>query len=131
MNITGWILLSLLWMLTALVSAQGASDSSIHRCHKEEDLGEPFVPVEFKVVGQGRLYFHSAPFSECKTAVFIIPNDYGYTQALHEGWASITYFSQQANNVISGWVEAKRLKITDPRVARGEVEPPPTTAFAP
>ena len=34
--------------------------------------------------------------------IFIIPNDYGYSQALHEGWASITYFSQ--GDVISGWV---------------------------
>lgn len=130
MNSTGWILLSLLWLPT-LVSAQGASDSSVHRCHKEEDLGEPFVAVEFKVVGQGRLYFHSAPFPECKRAVFIIPNDYGYTQALYEEWASITYFSQPAGDVISGWVEAKRLKMTDPRIARGEIDAPPKGAFAP
>ena len=129
MKIGVWTLLGIL-SLPAMVSAQNAHDAPA-RCHTKEDLGEPFTPVEFKVVGQGRLYFYSAPFPECKTAIFIIPNDYGYTQALHEGWASITYFSQQAGDVISGWVEAKRLEMTDPRVARGEIDAPPKAAFAP
>ncbi len=124
-----WSLLSLL-AFPAGVSAQTASDAPA-RCHAEEDLGEPFAPVEFKVVGTGRLYFHSAPFPECKTAIFIIPNDYGYTQSVHDGWAAITYFSQQAGEVLSGWVEAQRVKITDPRIARGEINAPPKAAFAP
>ena len=124
-----WTLLGIL-SLPAMVSAQTANDSPV-RCRSKENIGEPFTPVEFKVVGQGRLYFYSAPFPECKTAIFIIPNDYGYTQSLHDGWASITYFSQQADDVISGWVEAKRLEITDPRIARGEIDAPPKAAFAP
>ena len=124
-----WTLLGIL-SLPAMVSAQNANDAPA-RCHTEEDLGEPFTPVEFKVVGQGRLYFYSAPFPECKTAIFIIPNDYGYIQALYEGWASITYFSQQVDDVITGWVEAKRLEITDPRIVRGEIDAPPKAAFAP
>jgi hypothetical protein len=98
---------------------------------RKKTLANLLLPVEFKVVSQGRLYFYSAPFPECKTAIFIIPNDYGYTQSLHDGWASITYFSQQADDVISGWVEAKRLEITDPRIARGEIDAPPKAAFAP
>lgn len=129
MKIRVWTLLGIL-SLPAIVSAQNTNDAPA-RCHTEEDLGEPFTPVEFKVVGQGRLYFHSAPFPECKTAIFIIPNDYGYTQSLHDGWASITYFSQQAGDVISGWVEAQRLKITDPRITHGEIDAPPKAAFAP
>ena len=129
MKIRVWTLLGIL-SLPAMVSTQNAKDVPA-RCHTEEDLGEPFAPVEFKVVGPGRLYFYSAPFPECKTAIFIIPNDYGYTQSLHDGWASITYFSQPAGDVISGWVEAKRLKITDPRIVRGEIDAPPKAAFAP
>ena len=129
MKIRVWTLLGIL-SLPAMVSAQNTKDAPA-RCHTEEDLGEPFAPVEFKVVGSGRLYFHSAPFPECKTAIFIIPNDYGYSQALHDGWAFITYFSQQAGDVISGWVEAKRLEMTDPRVARGEIDAPPKAALAP
>ena len=130
MQIMVWTALLVVLSLPAMVNAQSASDSPV-RCQSKEDLGEPFTPIEFKVVGQGRLYFYSAPFSECKTAIFIIPNDYGYSQAVHEGWASITYFSQQAGDVIGGWVEAKRLEITDPRVARGEIDAPPKAAFAP
>lgn len=130
MNPVAWILLSIL-SLPTIVSAQDATQPSSNRCIADDAIGEPFVPVEFKVIGQGRLYFYSAPFPECKMAAFIIPNDYGYTNALHEGWAAITYFSPKAGDVISGWVEAKRLKITDPRVARGEIEAPPKTVFAP
>jgi hypothetical protein len=129
MKIRVWTLLGIL-SLPVMVSAQNAKDAPA-RCHTEEDRGEPFAPVEFKVVGPGRLYFYSAPFPKCKTAIFIIPNDYGYTQSLHDGWASITYFSQPAGEVISGWVEAKRLEITDPRIARGERDAPPKAAFAP
>lgn len=65
------------------------------------------------------------------TGKFTIPNDYGYTQSVHDGWAAITYFSQQAGEVLSGWVEAQRVKITDPRIARGEIDAPPKAAFAP
>ena len=129
MKMTTWILLSAL-LLPLIVGAQGVTESPQSRCTASEAIGEPFPPVEVKVVGQGRLYFYSAPFPECKTAVFIVPNDYGYTQTLHENWALITYFSQQAGDVISGWVEAKRLKVTDPRIARGEIDAPPKTAFA-
>ncbi len=129
MKVRVWILLIVL-SLPAMVSAENASEFPTC-CQSKEDIGEPFTPVEFKVVGQGRLYFHSAPFPECKTAIFIIPNDYGYTQSLHDGWASITYFSQQAGDVINGWVEAQRLKITDPRIVRGERDAPPKAAFAP
>ncbi|CDH46468.1 hypothetical protein [Candidatus Contendibacter odensensis] len=128
MNRMTGILLGLVALLS-IASAQTVNESPPSRCQSKEDLAEPFTPVEFKVVGQGRLYFYSAPFPECKTALFIIPNDYGYSQALHEGWASITYFSQ--GDVISGWVEAKRLEMTDPRVARGEIDAPPKAALAP
>ena len=91
MKVIVWTLL-VAFSLPAIVIAQTASDTPV-RCSTEEDLSEPFAPVEFKVVGSVRLYFHSAPFTECKTAVFIIPNNYGYTQAVYEGWAAITYFS--------------------------------------
>ena len=130
MKIRVWMLLLGALSLTVMVNVQSANEVPF-RCHTEEDHGEPFAPVEFKVVGQGRLYFHSAPFPECKTAIFIIPNNYGYTQAVYEGWASITYFSQAAGDVMSGWVEAKRLKITDPRIVRGEIDAPPKAVFAP
>ncbi len=116
--------------LPVMANAQNASDSPV-RCRSKEDIGEPFTPVEFKVVGQGRLYFYSAPFPECKTAVFIIPNDYGYIQAVYEDWVAITYFSQSAGAVLSGWVKAERLEITDPRIARGEMGAPPKAAFTP
>ena len=129
MKLRIWTLLVAL-SLPVMVIAQTANDSPA-RCSTEEDLGEPFAPVEFKVVGSGRLYFHSAPFPECKTTIFIIPNDYGYTQAVYEGWAAITYFSKSAGDVLSGWVEAQRLAITDPRIARGEIDAPPTAAFSP
>ena len=129
MNPVIWMLLYAL-SLPVMANAQNASDSPV-RCRSKEDIGEPFAPVEFKVVGSGRLYFHSAPFPKCKTAVFIIPNDHGYTQAVYEDWAAITYFSQSAGDVLSGWVEAKRLEITDPRIARGEMDAPPKAAFAP
>ncbi|MBK8535346.1 MAG: hypothetical protein IPL59_09545 [Candidatus Competibacteraceae bacterium] len=128
MNRMTGILLGLVALLS-IASAQTVNESPPSRCQSKEDLAEPFTPVEFKVVGQGRLYFYSAPFPECKMTIFIIPNDYGYSQALHEGWASITYFSQ--GDVISGWVEAKRLEMTDPRVARGEIDAPPKAALAP
>jgi len=61
MKIMVWTSLLGVLSLPVMVSAQSASDAPVH-CQSKEDLGDPFTPVEFKVVGQGQLYFYSAPF---------------------------------------------------------------------
>lgn len=65
--------------------------------------------VTKKVVQQGRLYFHTAPHSECKTPkVFIIKNDLAKTYAHYNGYDFIIYRTK-AGHDISGWVKANAL----------------------
>lgn len=51
-----WTTLLSLLSLPAMVNAQSASDDPA-RCQSREDIGEPFTPVEFKVVGQPKAAF--------------------------------------------------------------------------
>ena len=65
--------------------------------------------VTKKVVQQGRLYFHTAPHSECKTPkVFIIKNDLAKTYAHYNGYDFIIYRTKAGHDV-SGWVKANAL----------------------
>ncbi|QXI30408.1 SH3 domain-containing protein [Pseudomonas vanderleydeniana] len=71
-------------------------------------------PIEGTVIGQGRVYFHSAPNSAClDKKVFIIPGDsvtiYASTQ---DDWAQVMYVAKGGKD-FTGWIEESRLKLGD------------------
>jgi hypothetical protein len=65
-------------------------------------------PIEYAVVGVGRLQFYSAPDVRCPMpGIFVIPKDRLIVYATTDRWAQATYFG---GDNPSGWVRFARLK---------------------
>jgi hypothetical protein len=67
---------------------------------------------QFKVAGQGRLYFHSAPDERCiDKKTFVIPGDALLAHKIageHAEWVSVNFTAKNGDE-FSGWVTSKRL----------------------
>ena len=71
-------------------------------------------PLEAKVAGKGRLYFHTAPAAACTDKkAYIIPGDSLTVHKPHRGWMQVVYISRSGKEY-SGWVEEKRLTLGAP-----------------
>jgi len=90
---------------------QGACDRIAKQAEKEQAF---FSPAEaHKVIGNGRLYFYSAPDKNCRTKdVFVIPNDKLVAYSEYKGWNSVMYVNPKTGDDFEGWVEAARLEFT-------------------
>lgn len=63
----------------------------------------------FKVGGEGRLQFYSAPDKKClEKGVFVIPGNSLYAYVEYHGYYSVMYLSDDGDQV-TGWVEKDRL----------------------
>ena len=101
-------------LLTA-TSASHADQGTCDRLSKQAENEQiHFSPVEgYKVVGEGRLYFHSAPDAKCRTKdVFVVPKDrlVGYSE--YKGWYSVMYVNPKTGEDFEGWVDSRRLEST-------------------
>lgn len=68
-------------------------------------------PLEAKVIGNSRLYFHSAPKSKCKIkGVFVINGDSLTVYKSYGNWANVMFISRDGEDFI-GWVQDNRIKI--------------------
>ncbi len=66
----------------------------------------------FKVLGEGRLYFHSAPSENCRiNSTFVIPGDDLVAYTEYNGWYSVSYINPKTGKDYDGWVDSKRLKL--------------------
>jgi hypothetical protein len=76
-----------------------------------EQRGAAFAPPSAYVVGDaGRLYFHSAPDSACRSKdIFVIPNDRLVGYAEYKGYVNVMYLNPATLKSSYGWVEARRL----------------------
>ena len=103
------IIFSALVTLSCIGTANAAVDCEAVQ-DRADNEGKFFEQgVTRKVVQQGRLYFHTAPHSECKTPkVFIIKNDLAKTYAHYNGYDFIIYRTKAGHDV-SGWVKANAL----------------------
>ncbi|MGC5700520.1 SH3 domain-containing protein [Pseudomonas sp. NFXW11] len=76
-----------------------------------QEAGAYRPPLEAKVIGEGRLHFHSAPNAAClNKQLFVVPSD-GLTlyASTEDGWAQVMYIAKDGEDY-SGWVEEKRLQ---------------------
>ena len=76
------------------------------------EAGSYRPPVEGKIIGQGRAYFHSAPNSACITRkVFVVPGD-GLTvyASTEDGWAQVMYIAKDGDD-FTGWLEENRVEL--------------------
>ncbi|MFO1519535.1 MAG: hypothetical protein U1F57_07755 [bacterium] len=71
-----------------------------------------FYPREsYSVTGSGRLYFYSAPSSECREEkTFVIPGDSLVLYSEYKGWYNVGFFNTKTGNDAFGWVKPERLK---------------------
>ena len=93
-------------------AAEAAVDCDALHEKANAEAGSYRPPVEGKVIGQGRAYFHSAPNSACITKkVFVVPGD-GLTvyASTEDGWDQVMYIAKNGD-VFSGWVEEKRVEL--------------------
>lgn len=81
---------------------------------KAEQLEVDFrPPLQAKVAGKGRLYFHTAPAAACIDKAYIIPGDSLIVHKPHRGWMQVVYVSRSGKEY-NGWVEEKRLTLGAP-----------------
>lgn len=68
-----------------------------------------------KVVGEGRLYFHTAPDRQCQLrTVFVVPNDRLEAFAEHGEFTEVIYWSAKSRAGTAGWVVSARIAETEP-----------------
>ena len=68
-----------------------------------------------KVVGEGRLYFHTAPDKQCQLrTVFVVPNDRLDAYAEHGEFTEVIYWNAKTRAGTAGWVISSRVAETEP-----------------
>ncbi|MDP4567846.1 SH3 domain-containing protein [Pseudomonas sp. LPH60] len=105
-----------LWGLLSLLPLQALAASTVDCATLSDnaslEAGEYRPPLEAKVIGQGRLHFHSGPNAACvNQKLYVIPGD-GLTvyASSDSGWAQVMYIAKNGEDY-SGWVEEKRLQL--------------------
>jgi hypothetical protein len=71
-----------------------------------------YYPREsYSVTGKGRLYFYSAPSSDCRQEdTFVIPGDSLVLYSDFKGWYNVGFFNSKSGKDAFGWVKPERLK---------------------
>ncbi|MEO6974780.1 MAG: hypothetical protein ABI144_02745 [Gallionella sp.] len=68
-------------------------------------------PLEAVVIGNGRLYFYSAPNVQCQMkGVFVVKGDALTLYQTFEGWAEVMYIAKGGDDFM-GWVKEDRVKV--------------------
>jgi hypothetical protein len=59
-----------------------------------EKLADHLLPRQgYRVVGTGRLHFHTAPLPSCRTETFIVPSDLVIAYDELDGWVYVMYIN--------------------------------------
>jgi len=105
-------LYGLLSLLPLLAHAEAPVDCEALSDNVSLEAAEYRPPLEAKVIGEGRLHFHSGPNAVCMNKkVYVIPNDSLTVYASSDsGWAQVMYIAKDGQD-FTGWVEEKRLKL--------------------
>ncbi len=73
----------------------------------------PGYQSERVVIGEGRLYFHTSPYPECRQPkVFILPGETVQAYVEFAGFTAVMYLNKKTGDDAVGWVESARLKVT-------------------
>ena len=73
-----------------------------------------------RVVGAGRLYFHTAPDKQCQlSTVFVLPNDRLEAYAEHNGFTEVIYWNAKSRAGTAGWVVTARIAEVESASAPG------------
>ncbi len=120
----------LLCVLPLPAQAEAPMDCATLSDNASLEAGEYRPPLEARVIGQGRLHFHSAPNAACvNKTLYVIPGD-GLTvyASSEDGWAQVMYIAKGGEDY-TGWVDEKRLLLGKHYGASGAELPDEVAAF--
>jgi hypothetical protein len=98
-----------------LSSSSFADQASCTDISKQAESEQAFLnpPASNKVIGEGRLYFYTAPNNGCRSKdIFVVPGDELITYTEFKGWYSVMYVNPKTGKDYDGWVRSERLKMT-------------------
>jgi hypothetical protein len=98
-----------------LLSATCAAEVNCGKVHKQAEQGSAgFYPRRsYSVEGKGRIYFHTAPDTRCRTKdIFVIQGDSLVVYSSFDGWYEVMYINPKSGEDYSGWVRSERLKFS-------------------
>ena len=98
--------------------AHAQTDGVCPSVFEKAELGKEAVPAgqaARRVVGAGRLYFHTAPDRQCQLAdIFVVPNDRLEAYAEHGEFTEVIYWNAKTRAGTAGWVVTSRITDTEP-----------------
>ncbi|NBF06438.1 SH3 domain-containing protein [Pseudomonas sp. Fl5BN2] len=102
----------LLLLLPLPVLAETAVDCATLSDNVSLEAGAYRPPLEAKVIGAGRLHFHSGPNAACVNhTLYVVPDDVLTAYASSDnGWTQVMYIAKDGEDY-TGWVEEKRLQL--------------------
>lgn len=68
-------------------------------------------PLEGRVVGKGRAYFHDAPDPACVRKAFLVPGDMTVVHQAMPGWVHLVYISEKDGEEYGGWLKEDRVEL--------------------
>lgn len=100
----------ILLMLSFAVCTPSFADNA--KCEIPEKTEELFPILGYEVAGEGRLYFHTAPNSKCVDKnFFVIPGNHLTAREEFKDWTFVEFYTAKSE-IVSGWVNTKRLKFS-------------------
>jgi hypothetical protein len=100
-------------LLTCLIQISFAAEPTCARLSKQADSMDDNYrpPLEGKVIGNKKLYFYTAPDSQCKMkGIFVIKGDSLTVYSPYKNWLNVMYITKDGEDYI-GWVSSKQVKI--------------------
>lgn len=92
-------------------SAAGKIDCQglAYKIAQNGDIPDFRPPLEGKVIGKGRAYFHDAPNPACARKAFLVPGDMTIVRQAVPGWAHVVYISAEDGEEYGGWLKEDRV----------------------
>jgi len=107
----GWLYIISFLVLGCLLSSFAWADCAKLNDEASAKAAMRYPRESYSVTGAGRLYFYSAPSSECRDEkTFVIPGDSLVLYSDYKGWDNVGFFNAKTGNDVFGWVKPARLK---------------------
>jgi len=111
MQKTGWLFKILFLVLVCFPAAFAWADCAKLNEEATAKAAAYYPRESYAVTGTGRLYFYTAPSTECRDEkTFVIPGDSLVLYSDYKGWYNVGFFNAKTGKDALGWVRPERLK---------------------
>ena len=109
--------LSLACLALCALTAQAQTDDLCPTVFEKAEAEKEAIPAAQaarRVVGEGRVYFHTAPNKQCQLGnTFVVPNDRLEAYAEHGEFTEVIYWNAKTRAGTAGWVATSRITETE------------------